>query len=151
MGSYLVSDGHTGRTSQESKEAFRRNLILTVQQIQKEGSEVWIVKSPPEYPFNVPRRLARTVIAGGDASKVGQRLSTYTESQSHIAPVFEELKKYNVHFIDPSNYLCADGDFCRTESQGHSLYTDSHHLSTFGELKMQNLFNAVFSRMSAKT
>jgi len=121
---------------------FNQGLVQMVGKIRKAGADVWIVRSPPEYPFDVPRQLARTLITGGDVHGVGQTFSDYKSLQADVDPVFRALqKKYGVRFIDPTDYLCTHKGFCRTEEDGRSLYKDSDHLSTFGVMKLQNIFD----------
>ncbi len=134
----------------KNREALQKSLMRMIEEIQKMGADVWIVKSPPEYPFDVPRQLARTLITGGDVHKVGEAFSDYKlfQTETDIEPIFHELEKYHVRFIAPADYLCADKGFCPAEEEGHSLYKDSFHLSTFGAMKVQKAFEEAFSKLA---
>ena len=141
--------GYLARNSADwNGELFRKGLALMVQRLQSAGAEVWIVKSPPEFAFSVPHQLASTAMTGGDASKVDGPFSNYLWMQAGVETVFDELEKNGVHFIELADDLCPSKKVCLTQQQGHSLYKDDHHLSEFGAMKVQNLFDKVFSSIS---
>ncbi len=148
MGTYLSQDdGPAPQTVAESRVVFRRGLIAALKALRREGVKVWIVKSPPEYAFDVPRKLAAVAAAGGEARALGQPISARLALQVNIEPLFAEIRAYGVHFIDPADFLCKTGAsrLCRIEKDGRPLYSDSHHLSAFGVLQLEPLFAQVFA------
>lgn len=137
----FYADQQTKSTSStQAKKVFKRNFILTLNKLKELGTNVWIVKQVPAHRYWIANQLAKVLKYGGDTKKIGRPLSEYNERLLFINTVFNNLNMNNVHFLDPSAMLC-DKHFCYGVNNGHALYSDFNHLSYYGALRLENLFN----------
>ncbi len=144
---YMLSDdASAGSWSPEKSRAiFKRGLRATVAELHRQGIAVWIVQAPPDYAFDVPRRLAVMARLGEDPTRIGQSLEDYHASQ---APFVDALKDIpDVRLISFEKALCTEDKWCRAELDGMSLYRDTHHLSVQGAMLMAPQFEEFFKSL----
>ena len=144
---YMLSDDDTNHrwTPEESSAIFMRAFQTTVADLQRQGITVWIVQAPPEYPFDVPRRMAVTTRLGGDVTFIGQSLADYKVSQVSFEKALAGTT--GVRLISFTDTLCREDLWCRAELEGASLYRDTHHLSEGGALLMAPQFEDFFKSL----
>lgn len=143
---YMLSEDGTDDdwVPEQSPKVFIKALRATVRELQSQGISVWIVQAPPEYPFDVPRRLAATVRSGGDPRLVGQSLADYHQNQALFKEALQGLS--DVRMISFEKVMCTE-DWCQTELGGISLYRDTHHFSAQGALLMEPQFADFFESL----
>ncbi len=132
-----------------SKAVFSRQLEPTIDALLDIGVHVWLVRQVPEQRFNVPERLATETWKGGDPTMVGRPESDYIRRQQFVDAQFANVIGPRVHLLDPASMLCAGG-FCRVEIDGHSLYRDDDHVSSFGAIWLTPAFAPLFGAVTER-
>jgi hypothetical protein len=115
------------------------------------GRKVLLVIDVPNTGFNTPRHLAWSVIQDTLTPyphDVYISMSTYARQSLLVDALLVRLaEEYNVLTIDTKTELC-QGYQCLVARQGHSMYRDSHHLTTFGA---EQLVHLLYPMMPAAT
>ncbi|BAN69802.1 acyltransferase family protein [endosymbiont of unidentified scaly snail isolate Monju] len=136
-------------TAKASRELFVPAFRETVKRLLQAGPrKVVIVRQVPEYPFWVPNELVRTALRGKPLQTVGIPLATHRERQRHADSLFDQLTSARVQVLDPTNFLCSDGQWCLTARQGRSLYRDDDHLSLWGAQLLEPLLARTFEDLA---
>jgi hypothetical protein len=95
-----------------------------------DGLDVIVVGQVPEYPFNVPAKIARAITSGAELPSP----RTIDEARANAAAdqaVRAAMSGPGVRRIDPVPWLCPDG-ICPLLNGDDPLYADRHHLSVLG-------------------
>lgn len=151
---YIIGDGSEPPASmKESVGIFEKNLLRTIGLFTDMGVQVWVIKQPPEYPFNVPQILSRAKMFSLHSSPRQISYDDYERQQETVNTIFEKAAANfpKAHFIDPARPLCPPPENkCLMEKDGHSLYRDSNHLSVTGIMYAAPLFNDMFQIISGR-
>jgi hypothetical protein len=126
----------------EARAVFRRHFIETVQLLRGLGVTIWIMKEVPAHRYLVPNQLTRTLLFGGDPDALGRPLSELVPRYAFVESVFQDLGG-SVRVVDPTPVFCRDG-FCRAAEQGRALYSDYHHVSLYGAMRLKPLLEPTF-------
>lgn len=152
---YVISDAPTPpRDMAQSIGIFEKNLLGTIEMFEKMGVRVWVLKQPPEYPFNVPQVLskARMFSSGSSVPRISYQI--YEERQALVNSIFKKAEDAHpfTRFIDVAGILCPQPEAtCLMEKDGYSLYRDSNHLSVRGIMYTSPLLDGMFKTMSERT
>lgn len=118
------------------------NMVSTVCQMAV-GRKVYLMRPVPEMGVDVPSRLARSAIWGGDVD-VRVPWRDYMQRQQFIWEAQDRAhRECGVEILDPTFILCAD-DYCHGADAGRALYFDDDHLSEYGNRKLVPMFRRVF-------
>ncbi len=121
-------------------------LKHTVDELQKRGVKVYILTDPPYSEFNPPRRLAMKRLYNAPEAVDTVAAAYYKAGRADNIDLFERLNKQSgIVFIDPAKKLCDDKE-CRLGADGHSLYFNEGHLSVFGAMYLESLFEGYFRK-----
>ncbi|MGE8188084.1 acyltransferase family protein [Pseudomonas sp. NPDC086278] len=144
------SRGHYDRADAEQRLA--DGLRATVRQLRDGGHRVWLVKEAPLQQFSPPYRLSRLAMLHRPTDGEGLAVAEHFKRQAFISQLFAQIAAANsgVTVIDPAPLLCADGGLCRTELDGHSLYTDDNHLSEVGARFIAPMLDPLFRHLQAR-
>ena len=138
----LVGHWTTALGTPEVQEKF----LQTVTALTNSGTEVWLLRQVPEQPFDVPSSLARAFLFGQDPRPRIATIQGYRADQVLPDRLFARFEgNPRVHLLDPAALLFGADGRCRIEKDGHLLYSDSNHLSRYGALDLQSLFEPVFA------
>ena len=121
-------------------------LDKTIRFFNARGCKVWIMLPPPEFPYNVPLKLAALVRSQTPVSESfiprDDALERRRATHEFLATVVSKHKETEAAFLDPFEYFCRDG-MCITVEDNHSLYIDNAHLSYHGSLHGSNVFQPI--------
>jgi peptidoglycan/LPS O-acetylase OafA/YrhL len=107
------------------------------------GRKVYLMRPVPEMGVDVPSKLARTAIWGGEMD-VRVLLQDYMQRQQFIWQAQDRAhRECGVELLNPTSILCTDG-YCHGADGGRPLYFDDDHLSEFGNRKLVPMFRRVF-------
>lgn len=134
---YIVGDSanHPPKILQESTSVFLSGFSSTMDYFAKQNIRVWIVTQPPEYDVEVPHVLARMKMASVSSGLQGMSRDFYEQQRKQFHTMFKKAaaKHDNVHIIEIADIICPEKEqSCLIEKDGHALYRDSHHLSSYG-------------------
>ena len=142
----LHTGDQAGTTVDKLREIVSIQLERTIAFFNKRGAKVWVMLEPPEYDTNIPLKLAAFVklnqsisISYEPIEKEQQRREPAVKLVSDIAAKF---KRSEVGILDPFSLFCSDG-VCRTVHKNRSLYFDTMHLSYYGSIFAQEVFQPV--------
>lgn len=109
-------------------DGWREDLHLLLRELRGRGLNIAIIADPPYFPSDVPACLARR---GPDrCATTPERQALETASLRQIAAA-----EPGVRVWDPASVLCRDGR-CEVVADGKVLYSDWHHLSLAGSLRL---------------
>ncbi|BDS08250.1 O-antigen acetylase [Oceaniferula spumae] len=131
-----------------STEVFKARFSATIDTLTKAGVTVWILKQVPVQPRNPPELLVHAVQFNRDITTMGVTLEEHTKNQSFVNGVIDSTASKNCHVIDPLPVFLTENNLCRIALDGQSLYRDRDHLSGFGSLQLQPLFDPIFEKFS---
>jgi peptidoglycan/LPS O-acetylase OafA/YrhL len=104
---------------------------------------VYIVKPIPEMPFSVYKGLNLHRRIFQQASDISIPIHEYEKrNRIAIAAIEAVAKRCNVTVVDPTPYLCPEGN-CMGSKDGVPLYFDDNHLVDAGNEQLKGLFKGV--------
>lgn len=107
-----------------------------------EDNSVFIVKSIPEFSFEIPAKVARD-LSNGKNGAVSIPLALHRQRNSIVDKVLDAASlKCGATLLEPQNYLCSDG-YCKGSSDGIPLYYDDNHLSEYGNKLLMPMFKRI--------
>ncbi|MBT9264030.1 acyltransferase [Pseudomonas sp. MG-9] len=120
-------------------EAYTEEYVSTVCSI-AENHPVYIVKPIPEMPFSVYKGLNLNQRLFRQISDISLPLQAYEKrNRIAIATIEEAARRCHATVIDPTPYLCPDGN-CMGSRNGVPLYFDDNHLVDAGNQQLKGLF-----------
>ena len=116
----------------------------TIAAVHQAGARVSIMLQVPEYPFDVPRKLARLSVEGRDITAIRKSLDDHRAQFQAQYDFFSKLADGQIRLIDPAPLLADQTGWCRLEFDGRALYRDRHHLTAEGAAILKPLFGQIF-------
>lgn len=112
-----------------------------------ENRPVYIVKPIPEMPFNIYKGLNLHKRIFQYSSDITVSLQDY-ERRNRVANHAIEVaaKQCNAKVIDPTPYLCPNGQ-CMGSRDGVPLYYDDNHLVDAVNEQLKGLFNGIIEQI----
>lgn len=140
---HYIRDAMSGEASlEENRATLARNLTPTVAAVRASGARPWLVMEVPYVGYDVPNRLARSLIRGerdeafyGVASVEEAKRAAFMQRLATGLPA---------KIIEPAKRLCA-GERCLAAEGARALYFDDNHLSLAGAAYLEPLFAEVFA------
>lgn len=126
------------------KTAAFNGLQETVDRLKQKNVRIYILLAPPEMPFPAPRMLGfqEKFHLGHEAAYIPQ--ADYLKGRPKEMVDFM-ARNTDVSFLDPEFLFCQDGK-CPAFENGHALYYDTHHPSSYGVEKLATLFAPAFGK-----
>ncbi len=141
-GTFADEDELVPRTVDGDRHAlFAGMLHRTIDALTQRGIKVILIQDVPEIGWNVSRLLARNALLGWP-EKNGPTLAEYRARQSYVLAQFAALGG-KVTLLDPTPILCPGGQ-CAVKRDGHLLYRDGDHLTTFGASLLEPMLDRAF-------
>lgn len=143
-GHVLISDdGGAPATVEGNRAVFRSGLERTVKTLTDANIKVVLVGPIPEIAWPVPETLAR-IDARANGKDIRTDRALYLKRSAFVLEAFEAMReKYGVLVLRPDAVLCGSGK-CDVVRDGHPLYRDAHHLSTYGAKQIEPVFGPAF-------
>ncbi len=145
----MVTLYHGDKTSSnmaEQCELVAQQLDKTVQFFNSRGCKVWLMLPPPDYTFNVPMKLAALVRSQSPISDSYMPIHVAEERRKLAFDLLQGIvakhQPAEVELLDPLKFFCRDG-YCFTVDDEQSLYIDDAHLSYYGSLLAQQVFQPI--------
>jgi peptidoglycan/LPS O-acetylase OafA/YrhL len=108
-------------------------LVATVRRLVEIQCRPWVMLDVPVQPFNVPRVLARSTMAGTDISALGMQQATWDLVPANDSKLVNDIKAAGGHVLDPRPKFLDPNTrkfiFCLDDA---ALYRDTHHLTIKG-------------------
>ena len=125
-------------------------FLINVQKKMIHSACHWAKKRPtywlapwPEFPSDVPRRMARKYLLSGK-TEIKINRSEYIRRNEFVSNTLRiaanQCKNFN--FIDVTDLFC-DNKYCYGNREDVPLYYDSHHLSNTGSLVLLSMFETM--------
>lgn len=134
--------GQENLTGQSFVDAYTAEYTKTVCSI-AENHPLYIVKPVPEMPFSVYKGLNLHKRIFQHTSDISISLQRYEQrNRSAISVIEAAAKQCNAKVIDPTLYLCPNGQ-CMGSKNGVPLYFDDNHLVDSGNEQLKVLFSEV--------
>lgn len=112
-----------------------------------ENHPVYIVKPIPEMPFSVYKGLNLQRRIFQQRSDISIPVHDYEMRNKLAISVIESVaKRCNATVVDPTPYLCPEGN-CTGSKGGVPLYFDDNHLVDAGNEQLKGLFKEVFNNI----
>lgn len=128
-------------------ELFDLGLNRTVDKLLEMGRQVVIVSGIPEIGYDVPSSYAITSRTGRDVNIViAPTIQEYLDRNLDVNNTINSIAaNKSVMVIDPSDVLCDIK--CLVVVDGHPIYRDDDHLSTFGAHYISFIFDPLFQSL----
>lgn len=131
-------------SSDSLETAFEQGVLDRLCAISKTNS-VYVLRTVPEMPFNVPREMAKIALRGQEFSEVKMPRKLYQQRNSFVDTVLAKAEeKCGVRVLNPEPYLC-DDEFCYGAREDKALYVDDDHLSETGNRVLLELFKQIYT------
>lgn len=125
---------------------FQEALKKTIDELHTTGARIFVMKDVPGQRFDVPRALANAVARSRDPKALGLPASEHLTSTKYENNLLDKFSGTLVTVLDPLPLLTDETGLCRAERDGRALYSDRHHLSTYGAMQLRPLFETIFRR-----
>jgi peptidoglycan/LPS O-acetylase OafA/YrhL len=132
-----------GYKAGESPE-FHRAFTKTLTELHKSGARIWVMQEVPNFPWDVPRALARAALFHTDMKKQSLPLATYFEQVANQEHEFLPAVASNVFFLNPVTFL-SNGNLVPSSENGFPIYRDIHHLTIHGTVLIRPMFLPIFA------
>jgi peptidoglycan/LPS O-acetylase OafA/YrhL len=129
---------------------FGSSLRKTVRALSDAGIRVVIVRDIARFPYDPPMKLSMAVRLGQDVTRVGVPHAEYLRINRVWNDLFDQLAGDDVAVLDLSSVFVDEAGLWRAEQGGVSIYSDHHHLTTAGGMRVQPLVEAFFDGLSAR-
>jgi peptidoglycan/LPS O-acetylase OafA/YrhL len=130
-------------TAAESKAIYLHNMSTSLCRIAGIHS-TYVALPIPTMPEDVPESMSRNIIIRGESPTISTPASTYLDNNAElIQAIIDTRKNCNIHLLDPFPYLCEKG-YCRGDVNGRPIYSDTNHLSEFGNRLLVPMFDSIF-------
>lgn len=133
-------------TVEQLREIVACQLEKTINFFNERGCKVWLMLEPPEYEFNVPLKLAAFVKADTPVSisyePIEKEQQRREAAVTLISDVVMKFDSSEAGILDPFELFCSDG-VCITVHDNRSLYYDTMHLSYYGSIFANKVFQVV--------
>jgi len=145
----LLSDPSSKtRSLGENAAVFKRGLRRLLSDPAMSGRRITLVIDMPDTGVDTPRYLAHTVMwkdVAGASQDIELPMSAYTVESAQVDDQLARMaQEFHDSTINPKTELCSNHR-CLIAHNGHSLYRDSHHLTRFGALQLENLFRPILT------
>ena len=128
--------------------AFAPAVRDTMRALSDLGVNIWIVKQVPPTLLNVPTALAKAVYLGEDPKALERPYADIVARRRPVNAAFDAAAQtYPLHFIDPAEQLCPNYSHCLIAANGHALYSDNSHLTTYGALWSKDMLTPFFTHL----
>ena len=115
----------------EMKMKLANGFIGTVCKLSK-TNPIIMVRDTPEFPFDVPTKLQKSLIIDGEITRVKIPKESFTERNKWGDFIRSQAQKEcGIKVMDLTEVFC-DKHYCYGDKNGHSLYIDGDHLSPYG-------------------
>ncbi|HEV2603489.1 MAG TPA: acyltransferase family protein [Microvirga sp.] len=123
-------------------------LERTIGRLVEAGKRVYVVLTPPQYDYSIPRALAFARLRG-DAPPAPLSHAEHLAAHQPLRLYLEQVaQRHAFTVIDPASILCRTGT-CAVAEQDRAFYYDIGHLSVTGARHISSLFDTVFAPPSA--
>lgn len=139
----LVDNLTVNNVTMNNEVLFGVGLTRTVDELQKIGKDVVIVKTIPEVGYDVPNAYHISKLTNRDLNElIAPTVGEYNQRNQKVFSIFDVFEEEkDVMIINPALYLCGD-QHCKVLSDGKVLYRDDDHLSTFGARSISPVFES---------
>jgi peptidoglycan/LPS O-acetylase OafA/YrhL len=146
----LIEDQESTTSSpEESKNALRRGLKRTLDELEQIGATVWILEQVPLQKENPILVLSRSAAQPDSPAPKGVSLEEHRTRQANTKAVFDEFTGSNVHVLDPADFCFDSSGHSLIGGKGRSYYSDQHHLSPLGaDALLRKVFEPILARMT---
>jgi hypothetical protein len=124
---------------------FHAAFFETITALRESGAKIWVMEEVPNFPWDVPKALARAALFGEAREKVSLPLSEYLRQLASQIREFSPVVGARVVLLSPLGYLSNDVAVPSCSEDGMVLYSDVHHLTIHGCRLLQPLFAPIFS------
>ncbi|MDE1151579.1 MAG: acyltransferase family protein [Micavibrio sp.] len=108
--------------------------------------KLYVVKPIPEMEQDVPKTLARRLMAHGTANDMSVDMPQYeSRNRDALAALDAAQKGCGVTLLDPAPALCTHGK-CAGSDNLKPLYFDSNHLNEWGNKRLVPMLAPVFNK-----
>ena len=130
----LHAHWRTYLTSPDAQDgAFEDSLLTTVEFLIEIGAKPYILLDVPRHTFDVPRKLSRSVISGGDVSMLCTRRLSDEDYDGFSPNLIRMIEEAGGIIVDPKPiFLDPEGEYYRVHSNDIVFYRDSSHLTVAG-------------------
>lgn len=132
-----LDDEFTECSQENNKRIFEKYLRQTLKSLN--GRRVIVVGPTPEYRTSVPEFAGKAAFFNRPVKNIDRKyLHRGLAVQNHIQHIISDFP--DVGYIDLYRALCPDGQ-CEYLANGRTLYSDSNHISLFGNKMLQQTFS----------
>jgi hypothetical protein len=128
-------------------ENFNILFLQTIEEIQKAGAKVYILREVPNHRISVPKALIKAEVLGSDITKYKATEESVDEQNKQFDLLKDRINVAGAEIIDVSKFLYEDSS--NTYKMSHSseaLYYDNHHLTFYGAEYLSKAFQHIFNK-----
>ena len=149
LNKFLITDDQTSEISKASaQQAFQRNLINTLRQLNKLGIRVWLMEQVPLQQHDPIYEIV-TALRTNQPTPLGVSEKKHLQRQINVRRILRSLKLPNVTVFDPASTIFTNDGYARLTEDNTLFYTDHDHLSHAGaERFIRPLLKPIFEEMA---
>ena len=149
LNKFLITDDQTSEISKASaQQAFQRNLINTLRQLNKLGIRVWLMEQIPLQQHDPIYEIV-TALRTNQPTPLGVSEKKHAERQINVRRILRNLKLSNVTVFDPAPTIFTHDGYSRLIEDNTLFYINHDHLSHAGaERFIRPLLEPIFKEMA---
>ena len=142
----LGTDWNSAPSPAESQMNLDSGLMMTVSRLRLLGVHAYIMPDVPVYhDRGFLLRVANAAERGHALDGIGADTSAYRAKRKRLDSLFARFQKNGtVTILDPFGVLCTR-ERCDVVAEGHALYADGNHLSSYGAMRLKEVFAPLFA------
>lgn len=137
----------SSKTPDDAYRVFERNFASTLDFLNQNGSQIWILKQVPEQDYTPQKVLKRAMDNKSLSSLQAMPFSEHQKLQSRVHSIFGKLNQDNLNLLDPSLFLCPEEKECPFMHDNHFLYRDDDHLSPYGAYHIEPVLKPLIEQL----
>jgi peptidoglycan/LPS O-acetylase OafA/YrhL len=149
LDSLIVDEENESINPRNAMEVLRRGLRKTVDELQRAGAEVWIMRQVPMQPQSPSQLAFDAWLRRRELPDFGVTLLEHHRAQATLNRMLSELERENVHILDPAAVCFSPAHQSFVAANGRSYYWDRTHLSVIGSQQMlSHLFESLIGQLA---
>jgi hypothetical protein len=131
--------------------SFEKCLHATLDALHEAGIATVIVLDVPYQDIDAPMALARSVWTGTSISRLGLPPDRWHAQVDTTNAILRRLARGKAVVLDPAPAFVSDSEGWPAVIDHRAVYFDNHHLSAYGSLRLEPLFQQILAERVGDT
>lgn len=142
---FWASNVLEGRVVSVSGLRFEEEVVKVCRELVESGCRVSLMRDWPEIEIDAPRLIYAREVLGVSIVEFLNDKDEYLRYRERMEQVIPTLESMGVNVLDPGPFFWSEDDQrYRMDEDNRALYSDCHHLSVLGAMRLEGLVGQAF-------